>query len=84
MLHLVTRARNDLTIVDGESDGQDILGVAVKLAGGATSVQVPQAEGAIPRGGKGELAIRGDDHVLQENVRYVPELAGYDYLSRLR
>ncbi len=64
-LHLVTGARDDLTVVDREGDGQDILGVAIELAGGAASVQVPQAQGAVPRGGQSELAIRGDDHVLQ-------------------
>ncbi len=69
MMHLVTGARDDLTIVHREGDGQDILGVTIELAGGAAGVQVPQAEGTVPRGGEGKLTIRGDDHILQLNYR---------------
>jgi hypothetical protein len=37
-----------LAVVHGEGDGQDILGVANEAAGGGASVQVPQAQGAVP------------------------------------
>jgi len=40
--------------------------VVDETAGGDTGVDVPQAQGAIPRSGQGELAIGGDDDVLNE------------------
>mmetsp|Transcript_28662 Transcript_28662/g.34818 ORF Transcript_28662/g.34818 Transcript_28662/m.34818 type:complete len:265 (+) Transcript_28662:31-825(+) len=45
---LITRSRHDLTVVHGESDGQDILGVTDEATGGGTSAQVPQTKGTIP------------------------------------
>lgn len=55
-----------LAVVHGEGDGQHILGVAHEAAGGAAGVQVPQAQGAVPRASQAELAIGGDDDVLHE------------------
>lgn len=55
-----------LAVVNGESHGQNILGVAHKAAGGGAGVQIPQAQGAVPRTSQAELAIGGDDHVLDE------------------
>jgi hypothetical protein len=63
---LVARARNDLSVVSGESNAENILGVTNESLGGGSSVKVPQAEGVIPRSREGELAIRGDDNVLNE------------------
>merc|ERR1719201_1800097 len=63
---LVAGARHDLTVVSGEGDGEDILIVSDEAAGGQASVEVPQAEGAVPGAGEGELAIGGDDDILHE------------------
>ena len=60
---LVTGSGDDLTVVLGESDGEDVLLVADENADGGTGVQVPKAEGLIPGAGEGELAIGGDDDV---------------------
>jgi hypothetical protein len=60
----IARTRDNLTVVNGESDGEDILGVAQEAAGGSTGVDVPKTEGAIPRAGKAELAIGGDNDIL--------------------
>lgn len=60
----IARTRDDLTVVDGEGNGEDILGVAQETAGGGTGVDIPKTESAIPRAGKAELAVRGDHHIL--------------------
>jgi hypothetical protein len=44
----VTRARDDLTVVRAEADGEDVGGVANKAAGGNAGVEVPEAEGVVP------------------------------------
>jgi hypothetical protein len=63
---LVARAGDDLAVVHGEGHGEDILGVADEAAGGGTGVEVPEAEGAVPGAGEGELAVGGDHYVLDE------------------
>lgn len=63
---LVSGARDDLTVVDGEGNGQHILSVTDEASGGGTSVQVPEAEGTIPGAREGKLAIGGDHDVLDE------------------
>ena len=45
----VTRTRDDLPVISAEADGQDIGGMADEAAGGETGVEVPEAEGVIPR-----------------------------------
>lgn len=54
---------HDLPVVGAEADGEDIGGVAHEAAGGCAGVEVPEAEGVVPRRGKGELAVGGDDDV---------------------
>jgi hypothetical protein len=44
----VTRARDDLTVVRAEADGEDVGGVANKAASGNAGVEVPEAEGVVP------------------------------------
>ena len=60
---LVTRARDDLSVVGREGDGEDVLGVANEATGGKASVEVPKTQGLVPRRRKGELTVRGDDDV---------------------
>jgi hypothetical protein len=55
---------------------EDIAGVADELAGSQACVEVPEAEGFVPRGRKGELAVRGDDDVRDEVVVAVEDLLG--------
>ena len=64
----VARARDDLPVVSREADGEDIGGVADEAAGRVASVEVPQAECVVPRGGERELAVGGDDDVRDEVV----------------
>jgi hypothetical protein len=63
---LVTRTRNDLTVIGREADRQDIVGVTDETTGGGTVVQVPETKGLIPRGGQSELTVRRDGKILNE------------------
>ena len=73
---LVTGTRDDLTVISGEADGQDITSVTNETAGGGTGVKIPQTEGLIPRGGKSELTVGGDSEILNEVVVTQQGLAG--------
>tara|TARA_R110002003_G_scaffold25_10_gene1213 strand:- start:8055 stop:8258 length:204 start_codon:yes stop_codon:yes gene_type:complete len=44
----VARARDDLAVVGGEGDGEDVVGVANEAAGGDTGGELPQAERLVP------------------------------------
>lgn len=63
---LVTRSRDDLSVVSGEGNRENVLGVSNKSSGGGSSIQVPQSEGSIPRSRQTELSIRGDDDILNK------------------
>ena len=73
---LITRTRDDLTIVCTEADGEDVGGVADELTGSETSVQVPETQCVIPGRGKSELTIGGDDNVRNEMVMAVENPLG--------
>ena len=45
---LVARSGNDLPVVGGERDTEDIAGVADESPGGDTSGKLPEAEGLVP------------------------------------
>jgi hypothetical protein len=57
----VAGSRDDLTVVGGERDGQNVVGVADEASGGGTSGELPQAEGLVPRSGQSVGTIGGDD-----------------------
>jgi hypothetical protein len=65
---LVTRTRDDLSIVSREGNGQDILGVAHEATGAAAVVDVPKTKGGIPRSGQSELTIGRDDNIRDKMV----------------
>mmetsp|Transcript_4219 Transcript_4219/g.7394 ORF Transcript_4219/g.7394 Transcript_4219/m.7394 type:complete len:324 (+) Transcript_4219:19-990(+) len=65
---LVATARNDLTVVGREGYRENILLVSNKAAGGSSGVEVPQAEGGVPRARESKLAIRGDNNILNKVV----------------
>lgn len=48
----VARARDDLSVVGGEGDGEDVVGVADESTGGLTGGELPKAEGLVPGGGQ--------------------------------
>ena len=57
----VARTGDDLTVVGGEGDGQNVVGVADEAAGGGTGGKLPEAEGLVPRGGESVGTVRGDN-----------------------
>lgn len=57
----VARAGDNLAVVGGEGDGQDVVGVADEAAGGGTGGELPQAEGLVPGRGESVGTVRGDD-----------------------
>ena len=44
----VSRARNNLSVVCGERNGKDIVGVADESSGGVSGGKFPKAEGLVP------------------------------------
>lgn len=64
----VARAGHDLTVLHGEGDGEDILGVANEAASALAGGDLPEAEGSVPGAGEGVLAIGGDDDVRDEVI----------------
>lgn len=64
----VAGSGHDLAVVSREGNGQNILGVANKAAGGLAGGDLPKAEGGIPRAGKGELSIGTDSDIRDEVV----------------
>lgn len=39
----------DLSVVSGEGDGEDFLGVSLEQSGGGSGSQVPESQGLVPR-----------------------------------
>ena len=58
----VARARDDLAVVGGERDGENVVGVADKGTGGVTGGQLPETERLVP-GGRQSVGTVGGDHL---------------------
>ena len=63
---LVAGSGDDLAVVDGEGDGDDVLLVADEAAGGEARGEVPEAELPVPGSRERELAVGAEDDVLDE------------------
>jgi len=73
---LVAGSGDDLAIVLGECDGENILLMAVEDTDGVAGVQIPQSESLVPGAGEGELTI-GRDHDIRDGAVVAGErLAG--------
>ena len=59
----IAGAGDDLSVVGGEGDGEDVVGVADEPAGRYARGELPQAEGLVPGGGECVGAVGGDDLV---------------------
>jgi hypothetical protein len=44
----IARAGNDLSVVGGEGNGENIIGVSNESAGGSTGGELPKAESLVP------------------------------------
>ena len=59
----VAGAADDLAVVGGEGDREDVVGVAHETAGGQAGAQLPETESLVPGRGEGVGAVGGDDTV---------------------
>jgi len=57
----IAGSRNDLSVVGGEGNGENIIRVSDKSSGGSTSGKLPKAECLIPGRREGVGTIRGND-----------------------
>lgn len=57
----IAGSRDDLPVVGGEGNGEDVIGVSNKSAGGGTGGQLPEAESLVPGGREGICTVRRDD-----------------------
>lgn len=57
----VARAGHDLTVVGGEGDGEDVVGVSDEAAGGGAGGELPESQGLVPRGRQSVSTVGGDD-----------------------
>jgi len=72
----VSTSGDDLSVVLGESDGVDFLGVANEVSGGSASSQIPKSEGSIPGGGQSEQVVSGEGNIGDEVVVTSQRLEG--------
>ena len=56
----VTGSGDNLAVVGGERNGENVVGVADKSAGGVTGGQLPQTERLVPGGGQSVGTVGGD------------------------
>ena len=63
---LVSGSRNDLSVIERESNRQDVLGVSEELSGGDSSVDIPESQGSVPRSRQGELSVGGNSEILNK------------------
>lgn len=62
----VPRAADDLSVVNAEGYRKDVLRVSDESTRGASRVDLPEAEGAVPGPAKSELSVRRDNDVGDE------------------
>jgi len=59
----VAGSGDDLSVVSGEGDAEDVLGVSDESPRRRSHGQIPQAQGRVPGSGQSELTVRGQDNV---------------------
>jgi hypothetical protein len=59
-------AGGGVVVVNGEGDGEDVLLMADKAAGGDTGGEVPQVELTVPGSGQSKLTVGAEDDILNE------------------
>mmetsp|Transcript_3104 Transcript_3104/g.4220 ORF Transcript_3104/g.4220 Transcript_3104/m.4220 type:complete len:104 (+) Transcript_3104:634-945(+) len=63
----ITRTGNNVCVVCGEGNGQDILCVpSLELNGAFAIVKVPNTKSVVPRSGKSIVTIGGNSYILNE------------------
>jgi len=64
----ITGSRDDLAVIRGEGDRQDVFFVTNESSSGSSSVEVPETEGLVPRSRESKLSVRRDDNVRDKVV----------------
>jgi len=64
----VSRSRDNLSVVAGEGDGVDFLGVTGEDLGGSAGSKVPESQGLVPRSRQAEHVVVRDGDVRNEVV----------------
>jgi hypothetical protein len=59
----VSTSGDDLSVIKGEGNRVDFLGVANEDSGGLTGSQIPKSEGLVPRGGETEEIVSGEGNI---------------------
>merc|ERR1719285_621985 len=80
---LVPGSGDNLPVVGRESNGEHILGVVLKPAGGLASGEVPQPQGLVPGAGQGKVSIRGKNHIRDEVAMAMQTLLGDAIVSNI-
>lgn len=62
----VTRSGHDLTVINRESNREDVFRVTHEAASRYAGSKVPEAELAVPGAGESELTVGGEDNILDE------------------
>ena len=57
----VAGSGDNLSVVGGEGDGEDVVGVSDETSGGGSGGKLPKAESLVPGGRKSVCTIRGDN-----------------------
>jgi hypothetical protein len=63
---LVAGSQHNLPVVHRKCHAEHVLGVAVEAPCGSAGIQTPQVQSAVPGARERELAVGGDDDVLDE------------------
>ena len=73
----ISASAHDLPVVRGESNGENVLGVANEATSGVARGQIPQTKSSVPGTGQTELTIGGDDDI-RDKVRVTIQSALWD------
>jgi len=73
---VIATTGQDVAVIGGEGTGEDVLGVAEELAHESASLDVPEAERLVPRGGEGEFGVVGESDVRDETLVAFEAAAG--------
>jgi len=63
---VVETTGQDLSVVVGDGDGEDVLLVADELLNGLAGLHVPEADGTVPGGGDDEAGVAGQNNLGDE------------------
>jgi len=62
----IARSGDNLSVIGGEGDGENIVRVSNKSSGSGTSSKLPEAESLVPGGRESIGPVRGDDAVRND------------------